>query len=138
MHVLVRTILALALTVSVLGAAGCSGAAAKLDGTGWRLTEWSVSSIDPSAVTITISFDDGQLGGTSAVNSYGAPYKAAAGGSLEIGEIVSTLMAGPEPAASAEAAYLELLRQVRRWAIDGDTLALSDDNGNPLLVFSPQ
>jgi len=42
-----------------------------LAGTKWRLTAWSVSSLDSSQFTITADFDDSQISGTSAVNSYG-------------------------------------------------------------------
>ena len=41
-----------------------------LQGTDWRLTAWSESSLDPSQFTITIAFDDSRVSGTSAVNSY--------------------------------------------------------------------
>ena len=126
--------------LALLGAflAGCAtaGSAPSLDGTSWRLQSWSESTLDPTDYNLTLQFEDGNLGGTPAVNSYGGPYPATAGGDLQIGEVVSTLMAGPEDAMRAEAAYLERLQQVEKFSLSGDTLTLLDAGGNELLVFA--
>jgi len=119
----------------VFVAAGCGDKAA-LDGTSWRLVGWSISAIDSADFTITAQFQDGQMGGSSAVNTYGAPYETGGDGSLSLGSIAATEMAGPEPAMQAEAAYFDLLQQVRAYRLDDEQLTLLDGNGNELLIFA--
>ena len=142
---LAAALLAVALAAAV--AAGCgsssggsggggSTSAASLAGTSWKLTGWSVSSQDPNDFTITAEFKDGRIGGTSAVNQYGGPYTAGDDGSFSTGELVSTMMAGPEPDMRAEQAYLKLLPQAKKFTVDGKTLTLSDSSGNELLIYT--
>lgn len=133
------SIAALVLLVVALGAvAGCSSAAADpLNKTQWRLTGWSVDSIDPSSVTITAKFADGQISGNSGVNSYGGSYTVGPGGSIALGPLAMTEMAGPEPAMRAEAAYQTLLAQARSFRLSGTALILLDAGGNESLIFSP-
>ena len=115
---------------------GGSAPAASLAGTSWKLTGWSASSLDPIDFTITAEFKDGRIGGTSAVNQYGGPYTAGDDGSFSTGELVSTMMAGPEPDMRAEQAYLKLLPQAKKFTVDGKTLTLSDASGNELLIYT--
>jgi heat shock protein HslJ len=115
---------------------GTSTQAAALEGTSWRLTGWSVSSKDPNDFTITAQFKDGRIGGTSAVNQYGGPYTADDDGAFSVGELVSTMMAGPEADMDAEQMYLQLLAQVEEFAIDGDELTLSAGSGNIALIYT--
>jgi heat shock protein HslJ len=135
-----RTLVAVfvaAVLVTVLAAVGCSGGGSHaLDGTSWRLTGWSVSSLDPNTFTITADFAGGKISGKSAVNSYGGSYTAGPGSAFSVGEIASTLMAGPEPEMRAEQAYTMLLRQAKSFAVKSDTLTLSDANGNESLIFT--
>ena len=107
-----------------------------LEGTSWKLTGWSISSQDPNDFTITAEFKDGRIGGTSAVNQYGGPYTAGDDGSFSVGELVSTMMAGPEPDMRAEQSYLKLLAEAKQYAVDGKTLTLSDANGNESLIYT--
>lgn len=116
---------------------GC-GLTDALDGTAWKLTAWSVSAIDPNDFTITATFAEGQIGGTGGVNSYGAPYKTGLGGSLAIGTITSTLMAGSAEAMAAESAYFALLGEAAAYELKGDTLTLFDDSGTAILIFTRQ
>jgi heat shock protein HslJ len=107
-----------------------------LEGTSWELTGWSASSLDPTDFTITAAFTDGRIGGTSAVNQYGGPFTAGDDGSFSVGELVSTMMAGPEPDMRAEQIYLKLLAEAKKYAVDGKTLTLSDANGNQSLIYT--
>jgi heat shock protein HslJ len=118
------------------GDGGASTSAAALEDTSWRLTGWSVSSKDANDFTITAQFAAGRIGGTSAVNQYGGPYTADDDGTFSVGELVSTMMAGPEPDMDAEQTYLQLLDQVEEFAIDGDELTLSAGSGNIALIFA--
>ena len=129
--------LAVPLVAAALVAAGCgSGGAASLEGTSWRLTGWSASSLDPADFTITAQFADGKIGGTSAVNTYGGPYEAGEDGSFSVGDLASTMMAGPEPDMRAETIYLELLGAAKSYSVEGETLTLSDGNGNESLIYA--
>jgi len=127
---------AAALLGMALIAVGCAAAGADLEGTRWVLKGWSVSSQDPTEFETTADFADGNIGGRAAVNSYGGPYTAGAGGSFSTGEIAQTLMAGSEAAMRAEQTYFELLAEARQYAVEGETLTLLDENGNELLIFA--
>ena len=136
---LTRTLAATAaLSILLLTMSGCTlfGDRASLDGTTWRLTEWTVSSLDPQDFTITAQFEDGSVGGTSAVNSYGGEYRTGPGNDFSVGEIAQTLMAGPEADMRAEAAYIELLRAAASYRLNGTTLTLFDEGGNESLIFT--
>jgi heat shock protein HslJ len=121
-------------TATESAAAAPAAGGDELAGSSWQLNAWSVSAVNPADVTITLNFEEGRIGGNSAVNTYGGDYTAAAG-SLTIGETIMTMMAGPEPAMQAETTYHELLRQVRGYTLAGDQLTLTDEGGNELLIF---
>lgn len=106
-----------------------------LDGTRWRLTEWTLSSLDPADFTITLHFADGQISGSSGVNSYSGPYQAGPGDAFLVGQLAVTEMAGPEPAMRAESAYLTLLGQARSFKMAGGRLTLYDQGENESLLF---
>jgi heat shock protein HslJ len=128
----------LALSLALLAAAGCGGSGsepATLDGTDWTLTEWTLSSLDPNDFTITAAFADGKISGKSAVNTYGGPYTEGPGNAFSVGELASTMMAGPEPEMRAEKAYLTLLSQAKSYELKGGGLTLFDENGNESLMF---
>jgi heat shock protein HslJ len=130
------TLSAVALVIALLLVqGGCSPAASALDGTQWKLVEWTLSSIDPADVTITAVFAGGQLAGRSGVNSYSGPYKLGPGGAFSAGPFAGTLMAGPEPAMRAESAYLTLLGQAGSYQMANGKLTLYDGGGNESLIF---
>jgi len=134
----VRTVLFLLFAAALAGAlSGCAPAADPLAGTSWRLSGWTISSIDPATVTITARFADGRIAGTSAVNSYSAEYTLGYGDTITLGDIVHTEMAGPEPLMRAESAYMELLSKVRSFRLEKDVLTLLDEGGNDSLIFEP-
>ena len=121
--------------LSCVAFTACSSGGHELDGTTWRLSGWTLSSLDPASFTITATFTDGKISGRSAVNTYGGSYTAGPNGAFAVGEIASTQMAGPEPAMRAEHAYLTLLRQARSYLLAGRTLTLFDAHGNESLIF---
>lgn len=133
-----RALVAIPLAAIWLAAvAGCSPGGGQLEGTRWKLSEWTVSSLDPADFTITAEFADGRVSGRSEINTYSGPYKAGSGGGLEVGEVAGTLMAGSEPAMRAESAYLALLRQARSFKVTDGKLTLYDEGGNQSLIFEP-
>jgi heat shock protein HslJ len=133
----VKTLAVLLSVVALVALTGCASEGSPLEGTSWRLSGWSVSSLDPADLTITARFADGQISGNSGVNSYGGPYEAGPGDTLSVGEIASTTMAGPEPAMRAETAYMTLLGQARSFKVADGRLTLYDEGGNESLLFNP-
>ena len=126
---------ALAVALSILLAAGCAAARQSLAGTEWRLSAWSVSSLYPGDFGITMSIDADRIGGNAGVNGYGGAYTLGRDDAFSTGDLVTTLIAGPEPAMRAERIYLELLQHAARYAVGEGTLTLSDQRGNALLIF---
>jgi putative lipoprotein len=85
------------------------------------------ATIDPKP---TIELTDGHVGGHGSVNRYRGSYEVV-GDALVVGPVMSTMMAGPEPA----------MRQEQRWFAalaaplhigrsDADTVVLVDDQGS--------
>jgi heat shock protein HslJ len=126
----------LSAAVLLVALAGCSSGGGSLDGTRWRLTEWTLSSLSPADFTITARFADGQVSGDSGVNSYSGKYQAGPGDAFFVRQIAGTEMAGPEPAMRAETAYLTLLGQAASFKVAGDRLTLYDKGGNESLLFA--
>ena len=124
------------LGLAIVALAGCSSSANSLDGTHWRLTGWTLSSLDPADFTITAQFADGRISGNSGVNSYTGTFRVGPGDAVSIGPVAGTRMAGPEPAMRAEGAFLTLLGEARSFRIAASKLTLLDANGAESLLFS--
>lgn len=110
-----------------------------LAGTEWQLVAYGVpDALTPALTTtrVTLSFDqDNRLGGTGGCNQYGGSYTARAG-ALNVGEVVSTLMACMDASVSdQEIMYLQMLGTVERYEIADDQLTLTTTIGQQL-VFS--
>ena len=145
-RLLVTVAVAAAAVAALLWLGGCGGEdaddgpgeaeAVTLDGGEWRLVRWRESGIDPMDFTITAAFADGQISGNSGVNTYGGSYAAGPGDEFSVGELASTMMAGPEPDMAAEAAYLRLLQDAAAFNLSGTTLTLFGSDGAESLVFS--
>jgi len=131
-----RTLVAVVLiTVALCATGGCSGPRVSLDGTQWKLTEWTLSSLNPADFAITATFAEGRISGNSGVDSYGGPYTLGPDDAFSTGSITSTAMAGPEDAMRAEGAYLTLLGQAKSYKMADDVLTLYDEGGNESLIF---
>jgi heat shock protein HslJ len=132
-----RVVAAILLLASLIALAGCSSDAASLDGTQWRLTEWTVSSLSPADVTITAKFADGQISGSGVVNSYSASCAVGPGDVFAVGQISATEMASADPSINrAEGIYFTLLGQAGSYEVSDGTLTLYDENGNESLIFA--
>ena len=125
----------LVIVMSVVALLGCARGHRELDGSQWSLTEWTLSSLNARDFTITANFANGQISGSSGVNSYGGPYVLGPGSAFSVGPLASTEMAGPEPAMRAESAYQTLLGQVKSYRLSSGRLTLFDADGNESLVF---
>ncbi len=118
------------------GDGGAQGEPVSLDGTEWRLVRWREPGVDPLDFTITATFADGRVGGSSAVNTYSGPYTTDADGAFSVGDLASTMMAGPEPAMEAEAAFIRLLEDAASFHATDTTLTLFGSDGAESLVFT--
>jgi heat shock protein HslJ len=115
---------------------GCKVATtSEVEGTQWKLVGWTISSIFPADVTITVEFEDGQITGNSGVNTYGGPCRLGPADAFTAGPIMATEMAGSETAMRAEAAYLTLLGQAGFYSVADGRLTLYDEDENELLIF---
>jgi putative lipoprotein len=75
-------------------------------------------------VASTIEFGgDGRVSGAAGVNRFGGPYRIE-GDAVELGRLVSTRMAGPEPAMRREQDFLTALSGRRPFAVDGEALVI--------------
>ena len=90
---------------------------------------------DPAPFAVTLRFADGQLSGNGPVNRYSGPVTLGQG-TLSVGDIVSTKMAGPPEAMAAEQAYFSALTAATGWEAVDQNLTLVDSAQSPLLVFA--
>jgi hypothetical protein len=130
-----RTLGAVVLIAALIAVNGCAVGDSPLDGTRWRLTGWTLSSLYPLDFTITAGFSEGRISGSTGVNAYGGPYTLGPGAVFSTGPLAVTLMAGSEPAMRVERAYLELLGQAKSYRLAGSRLTLYDQGGNDSLYF---
>jgi heat shock protein HslJ len=121
----------------VLGLAACSATApsADLNGTSWALVEISGQPVVAGS-SPTLSFEDGQAGGSGSCNSFGGEYTLD-NGKLTFGPLVSTMMYC-EDTMEQETAYLAALQSAVAYQMkDGRMLILNAD-GDVVLAFEPQ
>jgi len=126
----------------VPGASGPAGSSAEpsapLEGTTWLLTNARLSgayAAIPPEVTATLILDGGQAGGSGGCNQWSAPY-VLDGDQLTFGVVTSTLMLCAGAGGTVETFYFADLGSVASWAIEGATLTLSADDGQPVLAFA--
>lgn len=104
----------------VIGAQPAGGA--PLAGTSWVLASGPFTTGD--VTTVTLDFAEDELSGNSSVNTYGGGYTSSEDGSLQIGPLRSTLMAGEPDAMTLEQEYLAALQSVFGYTIADGTLTL--------------
>ncbi len=75
-----------------------------------------------------------RLAGATGCNSLMGSYLAQ-NERIEFNQVATTRMACPPPQMETEQGFLATLEQTAQWRVDGDTLVLSDDQGEPLAHF---
>jgi heat shock protein HslJ len=154
MKKIARVLLICMLLLSAAAAAGCTSnvtpspnatttsttsPALQFEGTTWKLTslatETGLNNTLPNT-TITANFDDGNVTGSSGCNRYFGGYQLNTT-KIKIGPIGSTLMfcTDPDGVMTQETSYHLLLLNVTSYAISNNKLTLSNNQGNPQLVF---
>lgn len=95
----------------------------------WRITAYNngqqavVSVISTSTITAVFA-DGGTLSGNSGVNSYNGSYTTQGSDGISIGELNSTLMAGPQDLMDQEVAYLAALKSATKYTFSGQRLEM--------------
>ncbi len=113
---------------------------APLEGTTWQLTNARLSgayAVIPPGVDATLILQDGHAGGSGGCNQWFADYTLD-GSALTFGQVGSTQMFCEGDGGTVETFYLADLASVASWAIDGQALTLSADDGQPVLAFVAQ
>ena len=136
---LIAVPLLLVLLAACGGGSGTGSAApgVTLEGTTWMLTHLSGDpATAPEGGTIpSLTFDAAahRVAGSAGCNEVNASYTVD-GGSLALGQVVSTRKACPDM--FLETAFLGGLENTAAYRLDGHTLILSDANGTELLRFT--
>lgn len=138
------TILSLTALVAGCGAGGSVGGGARdrddskaLQSKTWKATEIAgVESVLASKeFEATVKFTEGQMGGSATINRFNATYVTGSGNTIEVGEPVNTLMAGPPEAMAQEQAYLAAIQKAVAYEVTQDSLTLLDDEGKILVKY---
>ncbi|MBI2330919.1 MAG: META domain-containing protein [Chloroflexi bacterium] len=114
----------------------CSNATPNLTGE-WKLVSYGNATNPTPAlpgVDTTISFNEGQFGGTVGCNTFGGDYQVN-GNQITIDSIVSTLMFCTETSAQESAVLTILSNQALNISLSGSQLTLSSQNGASVVVF---
>lgn len=125
--------------VASLALAACAAPATPLtlDNTSWILVELNGQPVltDPLA---TLTFKDGQLGGSDSCNRYGGTYTLE-GNKFSVGkDLVSTMMACPDEIMQQASNYTAALLAATQANLQGGQLVLQDEAGKTLAVFDLQ
>jgi len=130
---------------TLLGVVGCGSGSSNeprggtLTGARWVLAAYFVKgeeSVVPGGVTSDATFTAKRVGGNAGVNQYGGPYEAdTAAGTISIGDVTSTMMAGPPDATEVESAVFAGLKAATSYYADDKSLTLYDKDDNPVLVY---
>jgi len=87
---------------------------------------------------ITIQFENGQVSGNGGCNSYGGEYRVN-GDKLELGMLMSTLMACADPAMmEQETIFMQALGDAQGFEIVGGQLQMYGSGGEALTFVSVQ
>jgi uncharacterized lipoprotein YbaY len=94
----------------------------------------TVGTLDAAGIASVEFGADGEVSGFGGVNRFRGPYSVDPdGGTVEFGALVSTLMAGPEPANSVEGALFGLLVGAQPFSIDGTDLTIGSGDAAAVL-----
>jgi heat shock protein HslJ len=92
-----------------------------------------ITAVADKETTLTFDKENKEIGGNGGVNAYGGKYEAD-GGKLTVRDIVSTLMAGPEPLMNQEAAFFNILESAQSFDIEGQELTITGTEGVLILA----
>ncbi len=105
--------------------------------------EWVCVEIDGAAIADgvmrpTIRFGrDGRVSGKSPVNQYGAAYRLDGADGIELGPVMSTLMAGRDEDMKVESSFMRALQTASNIGYRDGKLGFSAQSGSCVLLFEP-
>ncbi len=140
-YTLVEVVSKTAVTIETMPAS--TDAAPTLTGSLWTLTSYAngdgvLQDVLPETEVTAVFGEDGSLSGNAGCNSYNTSYQVD-GSSITINEqIASTMMMCPEPVMQQETAYLANLTAPAAYEISGNSLTLTNAEGNAIAVFTVQ
>ncbi|RPI32544.1 MAG: META domain-containing protein [Chloroflexota bacterium] len=109
-----------------------------LENTQWNLMAFGSPGAEEPLVEgskITLTFADGQAGGSGGCNSYGGQYQVD-GDMISLDQMVSTLMAcADDRVTQQEGRYFQALESASRFEMQDNRLLIIDDSGQGLLIF---
>ncbi len=110
-----------------------------LANTHWRLVSYGRQGSETPVIDgsgLSLQFEEGsQAGGAAGCNTFGAQYEVSDRNLLSMTDIVSTLMAcSDEALMEQEAHYLDALRSVKSFELNGESLTIRYEGG--VLNFS--
>jgi putative lipoprotein len=119
--------------------AACAPGGAALAGTSWKLVSYGPVSGQKTAVagveTSLVFRTDGKVSGKLGCNSMGGDYSAR-DAQITFGEIVSTMMACPDPQMEQEGAAFDVLKNTAGFKLEGGRLTITSTDGKNALVFA--
>ncbi len=128
--------------ILLVAAAGNEGGDAEGGAAGLTETHWKLTRVADHAVTVAegrrephlvFRAESGRAEGYGGCNQFGGNYTTE-GSTIEIGDVVSTLMACAE-GMDTERELFEALESARSWSIEGIQLELFDAAGERLASF---
>ena len=114
----------------------CSNTTANLTGE-WKLVSYGDAAAPTPAlpgVDTSISFEDGQFGGTVGCNSFGGDYKIN-GDQMSIGSVFSTMMFCDQTSAQESAVLAILSGKTMTITQNGNLLTLSSTDGKSVVTL---
>jgi heat shock protein HslJ len=122
--------------LAVIVLAACTGSSsASVDGQ-WKLVSYgspSAQTLAAPGVETSIEFKDGQISGNVGCNSFGGEYTVE-DNTITFGPVMATEMFC-EAVAEQEAATLAVLQGKTTFTLDGNTLTITSEDGNTVLVL---
>ncbi len=113
----------------------------ELSGTSWRIQDIAGNSgfeTLPIEDDAFIRFEKGEMSGKASCNNFFGSYAADAGTLEILAPIGATLMSCGEEADGRDTLLFTLLEQAAGYVLDADMLTLTDQNGNVIVVLTPQ
>lgn len=130
------------LALTFLAVTGCGGGSTAddsmvLEGKSWKATDIAgvESVLTAKGSAATARFAAGTVAGSGSVNRYSASYTAGPGNTIQVGEVASTMMAGPDDAMAQEAAYFAAIQKAATYEVSDAALTLLDDKGKVLVKY---
>lgn len=123
---------------ALVGCGSAPGEGGKLEGVRWMLDSYDSNGVTknaPGAASADALFERGTVSGFSGVNSFSGKYELS-GSKLTVGQLASTMMAGPPELMDFEQSYTAALERADSFTADEDSLDIFDRSGRAVLTYT--